>query len=103
LGKISKVTRRDLDLLRSIRNKFAHHPSVVSFNDESVANKCKELNFSFRKKKDKPRLHFLGAVLGVLAQIHTATLTAQAPDAKPDDTPSEQAKAKNRARIGLND
>lgn len=103
LGKISKEARRDLDLLRDIRNKFAHHPSVVSFDDESVANKCRELKFSFRNNKDKPRLHFLGSVLGVLAQIHNSMLTAQAPEAKPNDAPSEEAKAQHRTNLGLDE
>ena len=103
LGKISKSVRRDLDLLRKIRNKFAHHPEVVSFDDKSIANICKELSFSFREKKDKPRLHFTGAVFGVLSQIHTATLTAQTPDVKPDDVPSEELKAKHRKIFGLDE
>jgi DNA-binding MltR family transcriptional regulator len=103
LGKISKVARRDLDLLRSIRNKFAHHPAVASFNDESVANQCKELKLSFRKKDDEPRLHFLGSVFGVLAHIHTATFTATAPDQKPDDAPTDEEKAAHRKRLGLDD
>ena len=103
LGKISKSMRRNLDLLRKIRNKFAHHPNVVSFDDKSVASQCRDLSFSFRKKKDKPRLHFIGAVFGVLSQIHTATLTAQAPEVKPDDVPSEEVKAKHRKMLGIDE
>ena len=101
LGKISKITRRDLDLMRNIRNKFAHHPSVVSFNDESVAKQCRELSFTFREKKASPRLHFLGAVFGVLSKVHIATFTAEAPEVKADDGPSEEAKAKHRAKFAV--
>lgn len=96
LGKISKATRRDLDLFRDIRNKFAHHPNVISFDDESIANKCRELSFTYRKKSDRPRLHFLGAVFGVLSRVHGATYNTQAPEKMPDDVPSEEEKAKHR-------
>jgi DNA-binding MltR family transcriptional regulator len=99
MGKISKATRRDLDLLRDIRNKFAHHPNIVTFNDKAVANQCQALGFSFREKGSDSRAHFLAAVFGVLAQIHTATLLAEAPQEKPDDAPTEEKKAQHRAKI----
>ena len=103
LGKISMESRRDLDLLRSIRNTFAHHPTVVSFDDESISNKCRELKFSFRNKNDKPRLHFLGSVFGLLAQINHDTFAANAPAQKPDDSPTEENKEKHRKKMGLDD
>src|SRR5690242_9667757 len=85
LGKLSKVARRELDLIRDIRNKFAHDPNVVAFADQNVANQCRELKFSFRERADEPRAHFLGAVFRVLAHIHAETFTARAPDVKADD------------------
>ncbi len=103
LGQISKVTRRDLDLLRKIRNKFAHHPTVTSFNDEDVANQCRELKFSFRKKDDDPRSHFLGAVFGLLAQLQNAIFSAVAPDQKPDDEPTEAEKVAHMKKLGIDD
>ena len=44
LGLISERERRECDLLRRIRNKFAHsvHPS---FDDEDVENLCAELTY----------------------------------------------------------
>ncbi|MEF8733745.1 MAG: MltR family transcriptional regulator [Candidatus Accumulibacter meliphilus] len=103
LGKISKEVRQDLDLLRDIRNRFAHHPSVVSFDDEKIANKCRELQFSFREKKDQPRLHFLGSVFGVLAQIHSSMLTVRAPDPRLTDRPTEEVKTAHRAKLDLDE
>ena len=76
MGKLSEAARRDIDLLRAIRNKFAHYPTVVTFDDEVVANQCRELKFSFRERADTPRLHFLGAVFGVLPSLF--------PDDRPD-------------------
>jgi Mannitol repressor len=99
MGKISKAVRRDLDLLRAIRNKFAHHPKIVTFDDDAVANQCKELKFSFREKSDKPKLHFLGSVFGVLAQIHAEILMTQAPQERYDDAPSEAKKAAHREKV----
>ena len=101
LGKISKVARRELDLLRVIRNQFAHHPTIMTFKDEALANKCRELKFSFRDKNDDPRSHFSASVFGVLAQIHSATLMAEAPQEPPDDAPSEKQKAEHLAMIEL--
>ncbi|MEQ8693948.1 MAG: MltR family transcriptional regulator [Gammaproteobacteria bacterium] len=98
LGKISKVTRRELDLLRNIRNRFAHHPTTVSFDDEAVANQCRELRFTYRERSDAPRLLFTGSVVGVLAQIHGATYAAEAPQEKPDDAPTDKEKADHREK-----
>lgn len=85
--------------MRDIRNKFAHHPTIVTFDDDAVANQYKAEVFLFRERAEKPRLHFLSAVFGVLAQIHGATLTTQAPSEKPDDTPAETRKAEHREKV----
>jgi DNA-binding MltR family transcriptional regulator len=45
-GLIGEVTRRDLHLIRYIRNDFAHTVEPVSFNTDSIANRCREIQIS---------------------------------------------------------
>lgn len=71
LGQIDKLVRRDLHLMRDIRNSFAHSASVVSFADQNIANQCKELVHAGLAVDGSPRdmyfaaaAHVLGAVVG---------------------------------------
>lgn len=99
LGLISMGCRRDLDIIRNIRNTFAHDPEVVSFQTESIRDRCKSLSFSYHQKDADPRSHFTAAALGVLAQIHQATLTTIPHTEKPNDSPSEKDKEAHRKRL----
>lgn len=40
LGLLPEVARRDLDLVRQVRNDFAHHPSELSFDSPSIRDRC---------------------------------------------------------------
>jgi DNA-binding MltR family transcriptional regulator len=44
LGLIDKLIKRDLDLVRKIRNKFAHD-LYTSFQDQQIKSWCNELKF----------------------------------------------------------
>jgi DNA-binding MltR family transcriptional regulator len=97
LGKISKECRADLDTIRGIRNDFAHHATIISFDDQSIADRCRNLQFSYHEKKEaRPRAHFTAAACGILAMVQMTGLKSKAPDAKPDDRPSEEEKAAAR-------
>ena len=96
LGKISKVERRDLDLLRKIRNEFAHNANAIDFENEKIKSQCGELSFSYHDKDHRPRGHFTAASLGILANIHSETLLCQSPEIKADNAPSEERKQKAR-------
>ena len=43
LGWIGPETRKELDLLRKIRNKFAHSHNVQGFEDQQIKSWCNEL------------------------------------------------------------
>lgn len=45
-GLIGEVTRRDLHLIRKIRNDFAHLVEPMSFDTDSIANRCREIKIS---------------------------------------------------------
>lgn len=99
LGKISKVERRDLDLLRKIRNEFAHNADEIDFEVEKIKSQCRELSFSYHDKDHLPRGHFTAACLGILANIHNETILCQAPVIKADNAPSEERKKSTRDHV----
>ncbi len=43
LGFINDDTQRDLNLIRKIRNDFAHQVDLHSFEDDPIKNRCAEL------------------------------------------------------------
>lgn len=96
LGLISESCRRDLDLIRKIRNDFAHKISVKSFDQEKISQRCRGFYFSYREKNESPKLHFITAVIGVLSMLVSATLTTSQTAKKCDDRPSEDEKKAHR-------
>ncbi|TAF09286.1 MAG: hypothetical protein EAZ77_05390 [Nostocales cyanobacterium] len=99
LGLISRNCRRDLDIVRGIRNDFAHKPEIISFETQSIRDRCKNLSFSYHEKDIDPRSHFTAAVMRLLALIHIATLTTTPHTEKSDDTPSEEDNKGHRELI----
>jgi DNA-binding MltR family transcriptional regulator len=99
LGAISPSVRRDLDLIRLIRNEFAHHPQPMSFATQAVSNRCRELTYSYHEKGAAPRDRFTSTVFGVLAKIHTATFTREPLAEAKESLPSEQFKKSIRDAI----
>ncbi|MGC2222312.1 MAG: hypothetical protein WA624_08070, partial [Methylocella sp.] len=71
-GLINEKTKRDLHLIRKIRNDFGHEPAPISFATGKIASRCRELYHTYRGKDDGPRSLFTSATLGVLAMIHVA-------------------------------
>lgn len=98
LGKISKECRADLDIIRGIRNEFAHHAELISFDDQSIADRCRNFQFSYHKQQNRPRAHFTAAVSRILAMLHSTGLNSLAPTVKPDDRPTKAEKDAARAQ-----
>lgn len=92
LGKISAATRRELNIIRSIRNKFAHDAKIVSLSDQTFVNQCNQLKYSFREEESSARQKFCSSVIALLATIHTTGLKAVSPEQMPDDVPSDEFK-----------
>ncbi len=49
LGLLTSETYKDLHLIRKIRNDFSHTALPLTFSEESIANRCRELVCSFMK------------------------------------------------------
>jgi hypothetical protein len=43
LGVFGPLTRKDLDIIRKVRNSFAHTALPIDFDDSELIKKCKEL------------------------------------------------------------
>jgi DNA-binding MltR family transcriptional regulator len=76
LGLLCEQHVRDLNLMRRIRNEFAHNASPLTFDEPSIANKCRELRSHIRSAKDRPRSIFTNTFANILAFIHTQMFVA---------------------------
>ena len=98
LGLISAEFRADLETVRKIRNDFAHDATLLSFETQSIADRCRNLGFSYQEPTARPRAHFTAAASGLVATIHGLTIKAKRPTPKSDDRPSDKEKATARKR-----
>ena len=70
LGLIGPAARRNLHLIRKIRNAFGHNPSPINFSDPAIASRCRELSHSHLEANATPRSRYTNSVLGIAAVIH---------------------------------
>lgn len=70
LGLIGRKTRRELHIIRKVRNDFAHKHTHVSFHDSVISNRCRELRFHQILKAQNPRSSYTRTVMGILAGVH---------------------------------
>jgi DNA-binding MltR family transcriptional regulator len=69
LGLLPPMARRDLHLIRKIRNDFGHTAKPQTFEDAAISARCKELYYA-TANKPTARGKFTNAALGVCAIIH---------------------------------
>ena len=77
LGLIGPEARRELHIVRKIRNEFAHDYKPLDFSAERIVNRCRELRLHVILPDEKPRAHFNRSVMGLLAVIHASMLYAK--------------------------
>ena len=99
LGKISPSMRHELDLIRRIRNDFAHSAENITFETEKISNRCENLKYSYHKSTQCARANFTAAVCGALAIIEITGLTSVAPVERVDNIPTNEEKEKHRNMI----
>lgn len=92
LGLIEKSVHRDLNLIRKIRNDFAHVPEPIGFEEGSIQSRCRELALHTYGPKAKPRRIFTRVVSGLVAFIHTETMVSSNPKPKKDFVVTEEFK-----------
>lgn len=69
LGLIARGARRDLHLIRRVRNMFAHQAGQISFDDEPIASRCGELYYDLWQESMPPRDKFIRVTMGILGAI----------------------------------
>jgi len=78
LGLISDDMKRDLTLMRKIRNHFAHHPSEISFGTSPARDLCANLSMAQPIRHENgeifhepnPRLQFLFTVGAITIRMY---------------------------------
>lgn len=88
LGLIPPKAARDLNLIRKIRNEFAHRLDCDSFDDPQISSLCRELCYCFSNPHGSARSRFTNATSGVLALIDAKTAFATRP-VQPEDSTRE--------------
>lgn len=70
LALISPAVRKDLHLLRKIRNEFAHTAKPLEFTEHRIKSRCEELKCTgFAPKEDSPRTKFNRAMMTIAQDI----------------------------------
>jgi DNA-binding MltR family transcriptional regulator len=88
LGLIPQKAFRDLNLIRRIRNVFGHHIGLKGFEDQEIADRCRELYYSFSNPSTS-RARFTNAVAGILAVLDALIVMAQRPKQMGDASPPD--------------
>ena len=99
VGLIGQQARRDLHLIRKIRNEFGHVAEPITFESQQMSSRSLEFYHTNRTKDANPRSLFTNAVLGVLAMIHLATHNAKRPQAAADPQIDEAFKINSQKRL----
>jgi DNA-binding MltR family transcriptional regulator len=101
LGLVSPNGRRDLHLIRKIRNDFAHSPANIAFDHPPIAARCRELHHDLWKDQLPPRKKFVRVVMGAAALVHGALLQLEhrspSPNIDMSSAPVQQRAAEIRA------
>jgi DNA-binding MltR family transcriptional regulator len=77
LGLLPNQTRRDLHLIRKIRNDFGHVAKILTFAEPAISARCGELRHSVHEPEARPRAKFTNAVLGVCGAVRNAVKAAR--------------------------
>ena len=71
IGLIGEKTHGDLNLIRKIRNEFAHKYIPITFEDPKIKSLCNQLYYSGLVDSNLIRVRFVKVCVYLLALIHT--------------------------------
>jgi DNA-binding MltR family transcriptional regulator len=101
MGLISDLARRDLHILRKIRNDFAHRHEKFDFEQTKISDRCNELQHLNTLFETDSRGKFTNSMMGIAAEIHVAIYTAKRIKPKKGSDPSEAVKMSREIRLKL--
>lgn len=74
LGVVGPKTEADIDIIRTIRNQFAHALVPVSFTDTAIAAQCEKLGAEphpYWPELSEPRRRFQARCIGLITELST--------------------------------
>lgn len=71
LGLMSKNIYTDCNILKKIRNDFAHVPSPMSFDDEPIKSRCHALITHGIDNHSRTKARFTRTIMSILLEIET--------------------------------
>jgi|SRR5919202_284920 DNA-binding MltR family transcriptional regulator len=98
-GLIGPNIRRDLHLIRKIRNLFGHHHLPLSFDDDRIANRCAELYHHTLNVKESSRKVFIRTTVSILTTLNVDIIQAEHATAGRDLYDTDDFRQKYRAQI----
>lgn len=84
LGLISDRIKRDLHLIRKIRNEFAHSAENINFYSSSINNRCNELNYNIFNDNISGRKKFIRVVFGLAGILSSTKIKEESRKEKPN-------------------
>ena len=72
LGLIDKVMMDDINILRKIRNEFAHSDEAISFNTQNMKDLCDNLQLNVKEADTPSRKKFINVVAGIAGLLYGA-------------------------------
>ena len=84
MGFIPKNVKRDLHILRKIRNDFAHTAEQIGFDNGVISSRCHSLALHGRRADSSARTKFTSSMTGLLMAVEEAVLNSRAVEAAAD-------------------
>lgn len=72
IGLINKDTMDDINILRKIRNEFAHSNQAIDFETENIKSLCNNLKLNVKDEEEPSRTKFINVVSGISGRIEGA-------------------------------
>ncbi|UPK45469.1 MltR family transcriptional regulator [Paenibacillus pabuli] len=77
LGLISPMQRRDLNLLRKIRNDFAHSMDIIDFENQTISNRINELYHLYSGQESSTRTKYIRVIFSIAGLIQGGILRSE--------------------------
>lgn len=90
LGLVGQVERRDLHILRKIRNDFGHIATPLAFIDGAIADRARSLRLHGLDHNSPPRRYFERSTMALASRIDVATIRSTRPTPAQSRVWSEQ-------------
>lgn len=84
LGLIPKNIFNNSNILRKIRNDFAHVSRPISFDEEPVKSRCYSLNIHGIDTKSRAKARFTRTIMTILLEIETSIISVERCNVKED-------------------